>query len=105
MKIALFAALAAVTLAPAAVAQTAPATPPAAPAAAAAKFNLDTPVQDIVADEKAKAALDASLPGVTTHESYEMFKGMSLRQLAGMAPDKLTPEALAGAEKALAEVK
>ncbi len=103
MKIALFAALAAVTLSPAAIAQTAPAAAPAA--AAAAKFNLDTPVQDIVADSAAKAALDASLPGVTTHEAYEMFKGMSLRQLATQAPDKLTPEALATAEKALAAVK
>ncbi|HEY0621889.1 hypothetical protein [Sphingomonas sp.] len=107
MKTALFAALAAVTLAPAALAQTAPAPAPAAPAAAAAtaKFNLDTPIQDIVADAKAKAALDANLPGLTTHESYEMFKGMSLTQLSGYAADKLTPEVLAKTAKALAEVK
>ncbi|MCW4462671.1 hypothetical protein OK349_13215 [Sphingomonas sp. BT-65] len=111
MKTALCAALAAVTLAPMAAAQTgnppaAPAAPavPAAPAAAA-KFNLDTPIQDIVADAKAKAALEANLPGLTTHESYEMFKGMSLNQLSGYAADKLTPEVLAKTEKALAEVK
>ncbi|WP_423605792.1 hypothetical protein [Sphingomonas sp. MS122] len=106
MKTALFAALAAVTLAPVAAAQTAPAPAPAAPAAAAAaKFNLDTPIQDIVADAKAKAALEANLPGITTHESYEMFKGMSLNQLSGYAADKLTPEVLAKTAKALAEVK
>ena len=100
MKTALFAALAAVTLAPAAVAQTTP-----APAAAAAKFNLDTPVQDLVADAKAKAVLEANLPGISTHESYEMFKGMSLRQLSAYAADKITPEVLAKTEKDLAALK
>lgn len=107
MKTALFAALAAVTLAPVAAAQTTPAAPaaPAAPATPAAKFNLDTPIQDIVADAKAKAVLDADLPGLTTHESYEMFKGMSLKQLSGYAADKLTPETLAKVEKDLAAVK
>lgn len=106
MKTALFAALAAATLAPAAMAQTAPA--PAAPATAAAattKFNLDTPVQDLVADPKAKAVLDADLPGLSTHESYEMFKGMSLKQLSSYAADKLTPEVLAKTEKNLAAIK
>lgn len=107
MKIALFAALAAVTLAPAAVAQTAPAPAPAAPAPAAttAKFNLNTPIQDIVADAKAKAVLEADLPGLTTHESYEMFKGMSLKQLSSYAADKLTPEVLTKTEKNLAAIK
>lgn len=107
MKTALFAAIAAVTLAPAAIAQNSPAPAPAAPApaAAAAKFNLDTPIQDIVADAKAKAVLEADLPGLTTHESYEMFKGMSLKQLSSYAADKLTPDVLAKTEKDLAAIK
>ena len=103
MKTALFAALAAVTLAPAAMAQTSPA--PATTPAAAAKFSLDTPIQDIVADAKAKAVLDADLPGLTAHRCYEMFKSMSLKQLSAYASDKLTPEALAKTEKNLAAVK
>jgi len=93
-------ALSALPLAPASFAQTAP-----APAAAAAKYNLDTPIQDIVANPAAKAAFDAALPGVSTHESYEMFKGMSLNQLKTYAADKLTPEVLAKVEKDLATVK
>jgi tRNA A37 threonylcarbamoyladenosine synthetase subunit TsaC/SUA5/YrdC len=101
MKIVALAVLAAVSLAPAALAQTAaPAT-----AAAAAKFNLDTQIQAIVADEKGKAALESAVPGLSTHESFDMFKGMSLNQLAGYAGDQLTPEVLAKAQKALAEVK
>ena len=73
--------------------------------AAAARLNLDTPVETIVADPAGKAALEANLPGVTTHESYEMFKGMGLRQLASFAPDKLTPEVLARVETDLAAIK
>lgn len=78
----------------------------AAPAAAsAARLNLDTPLETIVADPAGKAALEASLPGVTSHESYEMFKTMGLRQLASYAPDRLTPEVLAKVESALSAVK
>ena len=97
----LFAA-AALVLAPAAAhaADTAPAAAPAA-----ARLNLDTPVEAIVADAAGKAVLDADLPGVTTHEHYDMFKSMSLRALAGMAPDKLKPEVLAKVEADLAAIK
>jgi hypothetical protein len=100
-------ALSALPLAPASFAQDAAPAPaaPAAPAAAAAKYNLDTPIQDIVANPAAKAALDGVLPEVSTHESYEMFKTMSLNQLKTYAADKLTPEVLAKTEAALAAVK
>lgn len=96
-------ALSALPLAPASFAQDA--APAPAPAATAAKFNLDTPIQDIVANPAAKAALDGVLPEVSTHESYEMFKTMSLNQLKTYAADKLTPEVLAKTEAALAAVK
>jgi len=93
---------AALVLAPAAAyaADTAPAAQ-----ASAARLNLDTPVETIVADAAGKAVLDADLPGVTTHEHYDMFKSMSLRALAGMAPDKLKPEVLAKVEADLAAIK
>lgn len=97
-------ALSALPLAPASFAQDT-AAPAPAPAAAAAKFNLDTPIQDIVANPAAKAALDSVLPEVPTHESYEMFKTMSLNQLKTYAADKLTPEVMAKTEAALAAVK
>lgn len=77
----------------------------AAHANGAGKLTLDTPVEAIVADAKGKAVLEANLPGITTHEHYEHFKTMSLKQLAGMAPDRLTPEALARVEAALAAAK
>ncbi|CAM3058188.1 Peptidylprolyl isomerase [Sphingomonas antarctica] len=93
----------AVALATPALAQTA--TPAPAAPMAAAKFNLDTPIEQIVADPKAKTVLDADLPGLTTNEKYEMFKGMSLNQVAGFAPDKMTPERLAKTAADLAPLK
>jgi len=93
----------------AASAQTAPApaaaAPAGAPAAATAKFTLDTPIETIAADPTAKAVLDANVPGTTTHPSYDMFKAMSLRQVAPMSQGVLTDEMLAKTEKALAEIK
>lgn len=81
--------------------------PTPAPTATAptARLNLDTPVERIVADPKGKAVLDANLPELTPHPSYEMFKTMSLNQLQGYAPDKLTPAVLATLATALAAIK
>ena len=85
---------------------------PAAPAAPAApvaptvadKFTLDTPLEQIVADPKGKAVIDADLPGVTTHQAYDMFKSMSLTQLMPMSQGKITPEALAKTGADLAKI-
>ncbi|MGQ2934878.1 MAG: hypothetical protein ACT6QT_06695 [Sphingopyxis sp.] len=66
MKTAIF--VAALMAAAPAFAQATPAPAPAAPAPAApasdAKFNLDTPLQDIVADEKGKAVIEKHFPGM-----------------------------------------
>jgi len=107
MKLIVPAAAALTFLAPGAFAQTAPAVAPAPAAApaAAAKFGLDTPIEALVADAKAKAVLDADLPGVTTHPSYDMFKGMSLRAVQPMSDGKLTDEMLKKVETDLAAIK
>jgi hypothetical protein len=109
MKLVLAAAAAFACMIPAAAsAQSAPATAPApAPApAAAAKFNLDTPIEVLVADEKAKAVVAAGLGGdPSQHPSYDMFKGMSLRQVQPMSGGAVTEEMLATIEKGLAEIK
>ena len=90
----------------------APAPAPAAPAtatpaapAAATRLNLDTPIETVVADAEGKKVLDADLPGLTTNDKYDMFKSMSLNQVAGFAPDKLTPERLAKVASDLALIK
>ena len=107
MKTAMFVA-ALMTAAPA-FAQATPAPAPAAPAPAApasdAKFNLDTPLQDIVADEKGKAVIEKHFPGMIALPEYEMFKAISLTQLQPYTNGKITDEMLAATAKDLAEIK
>lgn len=98
-------------LAPAVSAQTAPSAAPA-PAAApqpagvpSAKFTLDTPIEALTADPKAKAVLDADIPGLTTHSHFDMFKAMSLRGIQPMSGGKLTDEMLAKVEADLAAIR
>lgn len=74
-------------------------------AASTARLNLDTPVEVIVADAAGKAVLDANIPELATHEHYNAFKQMGLKQLANYAPDKLTAEVLAKIETGLAAIK
>ncbi|MGK6354049.1 hypothetical protein ACMGDH_02340 [Sphingomonas sp. DT-207] len=94
-------------LAPGAFAQTAPAPAPATATAtpATAKFNLDTPIEALVADPRAKAVLDADLPGTTTHPAYESFKSMSLRAVQPFSDGKLTDEMLKKVEVDLAAIR
>lgn len=103
MKLVALGLAAALSIVPAA-AQDKPAAPAAAPAAGA-KFSLDTPIEALVADPAAKAVVDANIPGITAHPSYEMFKSMSFNQLAPMAPDQLKPELLAKLSTGLAALK
>ena len=76
-----------------------------ATAPAAAKFTTDTPIQDLVANPAAKAVLDKVFPGLTTHPSYDTFKGLSLKALAPYSQGKIDDAKLAEAQKALADVK
>jgi hypothetical protein len=65
----------------AALAQSAPS--PAAPAPLAAQaLTIDTPIEVVTATPKAKAVLDADIPGLTEHPMYDKFKSDSLRVLA-----------------------
>ncbi|RYD48059.1 MAG: hypothetical protein EOP60_16350 [Sphingomonadales bacterium] len=111
MKFVVLAAAAFACLTPAAAfAQDAPAAPAdaaaEAPAAAAAKFNLDTPIETLVADPAANAVLTANLEGpVTSNPNYEAFKGMSLTAVAPYAPDKLPADKLKKIETELAAIK
>lgn len=117
MKLVLTAAAALCLMPATAFAQTAPAPAPAvapAPAAApapgaapvaVAKFNLDTPIEVMAADEKAKAVLMADLPDLLPHPSYEQFKGMSLRQVQPYSQGALTDEIMAKVEADLAAIK
>ncbi|QIG78427.1 hypothetical protein [Stakelama tenebrarum] len=92
---------------PGAHAQDAAAPASATPEAATdgARFSTDTPIEELVADAEAKAVLDANIPGLTEHESYDMFKSMSLKQLAPYSQGAITDELLAKLETELTEIE
>lgn len=64
-------------------------------------FTLNTPIQALAADQGVRAVLDRELPGLTTHESYERFKTMSLRALKPFSGGLITDERLAAVEAGL----
>jgi len=81
--------------APTAAPAPAPVAPAAAAPAAAGKFTLDTPIETIEADAKAKEVLTADLGmDVAQHPAYDSFKSMSLNQVAPMSGGKITDDVL-----------
>jgi hypothetical protein len=102
IKMVFAAAIAAAAFAAApASAQDAPAT---TEATESAKFSVDTPIEELVADERAKAVLDELVPGLTTHASYEMFKSMSLRQLQPYSQGQINDKTLDEIDAALGAI-
>ena len=45
-------------------------------------LTIDTPIEVVTATPKAKAVLDADIPGLTEHPLFDKFKSDSLRVLA-----------------------
>lgn len=84
-----------------ALAQSAPSSPPSA-ASPSQALSIDTPVETLVATPPAKAALDADIPGLTTHPMYEKFKHESLRTLAPKFGGAITDKDLAKLQADLA---
>ncbi len=103
MKLLVAGAVAAAVLSPTAMAQQTPA--PATAAAPAAKFSLDTPIETLIADAKAKAVLDTDIPGLSSHPALDQFKAMSLRAVQPFSQGALTDEMLKKVETDLAAVK
>lgn len=102
-----FASLAALGLAVAAIAAPAFADDTAATATTAAAFTIDTPIETLMADERAKAVVTANFGGqdLMQHPAYEQFKGLSLKALAPFSQGLITDEMLAKIEAELAAIK
>ena len=89
----------------AALAQSAPpspAPPPAAEAPTSQALGIDTPIEALVAIPKAKAVLDADIPGLTDHAMYQQFKRENLRTLAPKFGGAITDKDLAKTQADLA---
>ncbi len=66
-----------------ALGKTAPAATVAPSSAAASTYTLDTPLETLIADPKAKAVVVADIgTDPSQHPMYEAFKSMSLNQIA-----------------------
>jgi hypothetical protein len=99
-----FAPLAALCLATAAVTAPAVAIAQDAPAPAAA-FSIETPIEALVADARAKAVLDKYLAGIDQHPAYEQFKSLSLKALAPFSQGMISDELLGKISTDLAAIK
>ena len=106
MKFAAFAAfgLVAATLTAPAMAQDT-AAPAPMPAPMAAAFTLDTPIEALMADGRAKAVVTTHLPGIDQHPAYEQFKAISLKAVAPFSQGLITDEVLAKIAADLAAIK
>ena len=74
---------------------------------AAAKFTLDTPIETLMADERAKAVVVTPLGGqdVSQHPMYPQFKAMSLNAVAPFTQGMITQDMLTKIAADLAEIK
>lgn len=79
---------------------------PDAPAPAA-MFTIDTPIETLMADERAKAVVLKHFGGqdVSQHPMYEQFKALSLKAVAPFTQGMITDEMLAAIAADLAEIK
>jgi hypothetical protein len=78
---------------------------PAAAFAEAPKFSTEaTTISDLIANPEAKAILDKKMPGIAA-AAEQGAGGMSLRQIQGMAPDRIDVKVLDAIDVDLAKIK
>ncbi len=54
------------------------------------RLSIDAPLSSIAAAPAGRAVLDHDLPGLCERPEFGMFKGMSLKALAGMSGGRIT---------------
>ncbi|MEM6907602.1 MAG: hypothetical protein AAF494_02895 [Pseudomonadota bacterium] len=59
-----------------------------------AALTIETPIEQLMADEQAAAVLEKHLPGVSQHPAYDQFKAMTLVQLKPWSQGMITDETL-----------
>lgn len=78
---------------------------PAMASAEAAKFSTEaSTISDLIANPEAKAVLDKKMPGIAA-AAEQGAGGMTLRQLQGMAPDRINAKVLDELDAELAKIK
>ncbi len=74
---------------------------------AAAAFSIDTPIETLMADERAKAVVAKHFNGMdlTQHPAYEQFKALSLKTVAPFSQGLITEDILTKIAADLATIK
>ena len=68
-------------------------------------FTGDSTINDILANEKAKAVVEKYIPGFTTHPELAMVKGMSLKAVASFPEANISSDKLAAIIEDLSKVE
>lgn len=64
-------------------------------------LSTQSTLRELMGSDEARALLDRAMPGFADNSQLGMAMGMSLVQIAGFAPDQITPEALAALDAQL----
>jgi len=68
-------------------------------------FTGDSTINDILANEKAKAVVEKYVPGFTTHPQLAMVKSMSLKAVALFPEADISPDKLAAIIEDLSKIE
>ncbi|MGQ9549345.1 MAG: beta-glucosidase [Roseiflexus sp.] len=74
------------------------------PAKPQVKLSVDSPVKVLLEHEEARRVLERHLPGFAEQAGVGVMMGLTLAQMAGFAPDRITPEHLAAITADLAQL-
>ncbi|WP_420469926.1 hypothetical protein [Brevundimonas sp. FT23042] len=90
--------------------QPSPAAPPTSPEAPApaqegVQFTLDTSIEALLADPRAKAVLEAHVPMLLTHPDLPRAQRMPLRFLQRASDGRITEETMKAMERELAAIR
>jgi beta-glucosidase len=75
------------------------------PAKPPVKLSIDSPVKALLEHEGARHILERHLPGFAEQAGVGVMMGLTLAQMAGFAPDRITPEHLAAIAADLAQLR
>ena len=70
-----------------------------------AKLTIESPIETLMANEKARAVVLETLPDLDKHPAYGQFKAMSLKAVQPFSQGMITDEMLAKIAAGLAEIK
>ncbi len=74
------------------------------PAKPPVKLSVDSPVKLLIEHDIARSILERHLPGFVEQAGVGVMMGLTLAQMAGFAPDKITPDRLAAIAADLAQI-